>query len=164
MWPDFPIWANWAFLECAKVENFSQKTLILWNFLSWFFHFYLLIHKGQCVCVCLCVCLFNIEIQTAVRIRMKFGTEGVLEGGKVLGVGGVVWPSTPPPPGYGVHKGGKGCLWSLNRAFWQKLYKTKVAGHPWFSGGGSPFRAPNPEGPGPPVLLEPWSLTMKGSW
>ena len=69
----------------------------------------------------------------------------------------------PHPLGYGVCKGGLGCLWSLNRAFLWKLYKTKVAGHPWFSGGGSPFWAPNldPEGPGPHVLLEPWSLTMK---
>ena len=24
----------------------------------------------------------------------------------------------PPPPGYGVRKGGAGCLWSLNHAFW----------------------------------------------
>ena len=71
--------------------------------------------------VCLSVCVFSIEIQMAGRIETKFGTEVVLEGGKVLG--GV---STR----YRVHKGGAGCLWSLNRAFWQKLYKTKVAGHP----------------------------------
>ena len=32
-----------------------------------------------------------------------------------------------------------GCLWSHSCAFWQKLYKTKVAGHPWFSGSGSLF-------------------------
>ena len=30
------------------------------------------------------VCVFSIEIQTTGRIRMKFGTEVVLEGGKVL--------------------------------------------------------------------------------
>ena len=77
--------------------------------------------------VCVCVCLFSIEIQTAGRIGTKFGTEMVLEGGKVLG--GVL-TRYPHPPGYGVHKGGTGCLWSLNREFWQKLYKTKVAGHP----------------------------------
>ena len=74
------------------------------------------------------VCLFSIEIQTAGWIGMKFGTEVVLEGGKVLGGGG--FDPVPPPPGYGVRKGGTGCLWSLNRAFWQKLYKTKVAGNP----------------------------------
>ena len=41
-----------------------------------------------------CVCLFFIEIHTAGRIQMKFGTEVVLEGGKVLG--GV--DPIPPPP------------------------------------------------------------------
>ena len=77
--------------------------------------------------MCLCVCLFSIEIQTAGRIGTKFGTEVVLEEGK--GLGGVS-ARYPHPPGYGVHKGGAGCLWSLNRAFWRKLYKTKVGGHP----------------------------------
>ena len=62
---------------------------------------------------------------------MKFGTEVVLEGRKVLGRG--CWPHTPTP-GYGVRKGGTGCLWSLSHVFWQKLHKTEVAGHPWFSG------------------------------
>ena len=78
-----------------------------------------LIHKGQCVCVC----LFSIEIQTAGRIGTKFGMEVVLEGGKVLG-GVSAWYPHPPTPGYGygVRKGGTGCLWSLNHAFWQKLY------------------------------------------
>ena len=33
------------------------------------------------------MCLFSIEIQTAGRIGTKFGTEVVLEGGKVLGGG-----------------------------------------------------------------------------
>ena len=73
--------------------------------------------------VCVWVCLFSIEIQMAGQIRMKFGTEVVLEGGKVLGGGGGFDPA-PPPPWYGVRKGGAGCLWSLNRAFWRKLYKT----------------------------------------
>ena len=68
--------------------------------------------------VTVCVCLFSIEIQTAGRIGTKFGTEVVLEGGRFLGG----FDPVPPPPGYGVRKGGAGCLWSLNRAFWQKLY------------------------------------------
>ena len=50
---------------------------------------------------------------------------------------GVFQPSTPPR--HGVLKGGTRCLWSHSCAFWQKLYKTKVAGHPWFSGGGHLF-------------------------
>ena len=41
-------------------------------------------------------------------------------GGKVLGGVSTRYPHPP----------GTGCLWSLNRAFWRKLYKTKVAGHP----------------------------------
>ena len=73
------------------------------------------------------VCLFSIEIQMAGRIGMKFGTEVVLEGGRFLGF--FFYP-VPHAPGFGVHKGGSGCLWSLNHAFWQKLFKTKVAGHP----------------------------------
>ena len=36
--------------------------------------------------VCLCVCLYSKEIQTAGRIWMKFGTDVVLGGGKVLGL------------------------------------------------------------------------------
>ena len=75
----------------------------------------------------MCVCLFSIEIQTARLIGTKFGTEVVLEGGKVLGRVSTRYPN---PPGYGVRKGGVGCLWSLNRAIWRKLYKTKVAGRP----------------------------------
>ena len=77
--------------------------------------------------VCGCVCLFSKEIQTAGWIRMKFGKEVVLKGE------GSWWffdPIPPPPLGYRVRKGGPGCLWSLIRAFWQKLYYTKVAGRP----------------------------------
>ena len=80
-----------------------------------------LLNKGQCVSVC----VFPIEIRTPGWIWMKFVTEAVHEGRKVLGG----CPGTPPS-GYGVHKGGTGGLWSLDHAFWQKLYKTKVgAGH-----------------------------------
>ena len=71
-------------------------------------------------------------------IGTKFCTEVVLERGKFLGG---VSTQYPHPSAYRVHKGGAGCLWSLNHAFWWKLYKTKVAGHPWFSGGWSPFWA-----------------------
>ena len=51
----------------------------------------------------------------------------------------------------------------IRRVFWWKLFKTKVAGHPQFSGGWLPFRTPNPEGPRPHVL-EPWSLIVKASF
>ena len=72
------------------------------------------------------------------------------------------WGGTPTPR-YKVHRGGTGGLLSLSRAFWQKLYQTKVAGLPQLSGNGSPLRTPNPnlEGPGLHVLLELWSLTFK---
>ena len=61
--------------------------------------------------------------------------EVVLEGGRFLGGGSTCYP----PPGYGVHKGGPECLWSLNRAFWQKLYKTKLQGTPDLVGAGHLF-------------------------
>ena len=57
--------------------------------------------------VCFRVCLFYIEIQTAGQIWMKFGTEVVLEGGKVLGEQGGGSTQYPPPQ---VHKGDMGCL------------------------------------------------------
>ena len=57
-----------------------------------------------------------------------------LRGGRFLGWGWVFWPCTPSPLRYRVCKGDPGCLWSLNCAFWQKLQKTKVAGHLWFRG------------------------------
>ena len=82
------------------------------------------------------VCVFSIEFQTAGWIWMKFGTEVVLEGGKVLGGGGSTW--YPPPPGTGCVKG-YGGLWSLNHAFWQNHYKVKVAGHPNLVGAGNLF-------------------------
>ena len=73
----------------------------------------LLIYKGKCWCVCVFVCLFSIEIQAAGWIGMKFGKEVVLKGGGSWGH----FNPIPPPPGYEVHKGGPGCLWSLSCAF-----------------------------------------------
>ena len=55
--------------------------------------------------MCLSVCLFSIEIQTPGRIGMKFGTEVVLEGRKVLGR---VSTRYPHPPGMGCVKGVQG--------------------------------------------------------
>ena len=48
-------------------------------------------------------------------------------GGNVMGGGFNQVPSTP------------GCVWSLSCAFLQKLYETKVVGHPQFSGVGLLF-------------------------
>ena len=58
----------------------------------------LLLYKGQCWFDC----LFSIEIQTAGRIRMKFGTDVVLKGGKVLMV---FLTRYPHPLGTGCIKG-----------------------------------------------------------
>ena len=79
--------------------------------------FYLLIHKGQCLYVWVGVCAFSKEIKTAGQIWMKFGTEVVLKGEGSWGVS--TW--YPPHPGYGVHKGGPGGLYSLSHAFWCNL-------------------------------------------
>ena len=102
------------------------------------------------MCVCLFVLYRNPDGWTDWdKIRHRGGSQGV-EGS---------WGFQPgtPHPRYRACKGGMGCLWRLNHAFWQKLYKTKVARGPQFSGCGSPFWTPNldPEGPGPHVLLEP---------
>ena len=75
------------------------------------------------------VCLFSIQNQTAGKIAMKFGTEVVLKGGKVLGG---FWLGTPDPVGMGCIKG----VWvplEPQPCILAKLYKTKVAGHPHFS-------------------------------
>ena len=66
------------------------------------------------------------EIQIAGQIGMKFGTEVVIEGRKVLG--GV--DPVPPPHEFRVHIVGTGCSWSLSHTFWSKLIKTKYAGYP----------------------------------
>ena len=111
----------------------------------------------------MCVCLFSIEIQTAGRIGTKFGTEVVLEGGKVLG-GFWPVPPLPTPPGMGCIKGVWGASGASTMRFDENFIKQMLQGNPDLVGG-SPIRVPNPdpEGPGPHVLLEPWSLTMKGS-
>ena len=66
---------------------------------------------------------------------------------------------------WGGPKGGQVGICSPSCAFGGTLYQTKVEGHTQLSGGRSPFWTPNPdlEGPGPSVLLEPWSFTFKES-
>ncbi len=69
------------------------------------------------------------------------------------------------PRGQGGPKQGLESIYSRNRETRQKFYKTKVVGKVCFSGGRSYFwaRNPDPEGPGPHVLLEPWSVIFRQS-
>jgi len=62
-------------------------------------------------------------------------------------------------------KQGLGYIYSLNCATRRKFYKTKVVGKVYFSWGRSYFWARNLdlEGPGPYVLLEPWSIIFRQS-
>ena len=53
--------------------------------------------------------------------------------------------STLIPGARGPQKGGLVGLWVLSHAFWQKLYRVKVAGQPQFSEGRAPFWTPNTE-------------------
>ena len=84
----------------------------------------------------------------------------VLEGEKVLGG---FQPSTPPPPGTGCIKGVQGVSGASAVHFGKNFIKQKLQGTPDLVGVGHHFWAPNPdlEGPGPHVLLETWSITMK---
>ena len=91
---------------------------------------------------------------------MKFGIGIYFDGGKVLKIVSTLYPD---PRGQGALKQGMGCIYSLNRETRQKFYKTKVVGKDHFSRGGSYFWDPNLdlEGPGPHVLLEPWSIIFR---
>jgi hypothetical protein len=93
---------------------------------------------------------------------VKFGIGIYFDGGKVLETVSTLYPD---PRGQGALKQGMGCIYSLNRETSQKIYKTKVVGKDHFSRGGSYFWDPNPdlEGPGPHVLLEPWSIIFRQS-
>ena len=146
----------WELCNIYKIEYFWNQ--ILWD--ACFFVFWFEPPRGGAGGHC--ISIFSIEIQTADRYWWNLASRWSLRVRRFLGG----FNTVPPHPQVQGAKGGTGCLWSLSRAFWQKLYKTKVAGRPWFSRGGSPFWAPNPdlEGPGPHVLLETWSLTMKGTW
>ena len=107
---------------------------------------------------------------------MCFWSHGQLFSGKFYFTKGVVLlpssqlgqprpptPSLDPKPGVGGPKQGLERIYSLNRETRQKFYKTKVVGKVCFSGGRSYFwaRNPDPEGPGPHVLLEPWSIVFR---
>ena len=91
---------------------------------------------------------------------VKFGIGIYFDGRKVLSMVSTLYPD---PWGQGGPKQGLGCIYSLNRENRQKFNKTKVVGKDCFSGGGSYFWAPNPdlEGPGPHMLLEPWSIIFR---
>ena len=87
--------------------------------------------------VCFRVCLFYIEIQTAGQIWMKFGTEVVLEGGKVLGEQGGGSTQYPPPR---CIKG----IWGVSEAstmrFGKNFMNQKLQGTPVLVGAGHLFR------------------------
>ncbi len=93
---------------------------------------------------------------------MKFGIGIHFDGEKVLKMVSTLYPD---PRVQGGPKQGLGYIYSLNRETRQKFYKTKVEGKDHFSGGGSYFWDANPdlEGPGPHVLLEPWSIIFRQS-
>ena len=69
----------------------------------------------------------------------------------------------PPPPGTGCIKGVQGVSGASAMHFGKNFIKQKLRGAPDLVGVGHHFWAPNPdlEGPGPHVLLETWSITMK---
>ena len=73
------------------------------------------------------VCSFSIEIQTAGRIGKKFGTEVVLDGGKVLGG---FQPGTPIPPGTGCVKGVWGASGASGVHFGENFIEQKLQGTP----------------------------------
>ena len=82
----------------------------------------------------MCVCLFSIQIETAGQIGMKFGTEVVLDGGKVLGGN-----STPYPPGMGSIKGVQGASGASTMRFGENFIKQKLQGAPDLAGAGHLF-------------------------
>ena len=83
------------------------------------------------------VCLFSIEIQMAGPIGTKFGTEVILEGGKVL------WgfrPGTPTPTlGMGCVKGVRGASGASTVCFGENFIKQKLQGTPDLGGAGHLF-------------------------
>jgi hypothetical protein len=105
---------------------------------------------------------YLIEIITVGPILVKFGIGIYFDGGKVLSM---VLTLYPDPRVRGALKQGMGCIYSLNCEARQNFYKTKVVRKDHFSGGRSYFWDPNLdlEGPGPHVLLEPWSVIFRQS-
>jgi hypothetical protein len=112
-----------------------------------------------CVCVCGCVC---------VRYRNTHcwtNPHQIWYGGLTLQGPGhrLCFGPRGGPLGSGGPKQGLESIYSLNRETRKKNYLTKVVGKVCFSWGGSYFwaRNPDPEGPGPHVLLEPWSIIFR---
>ncbi len=74
-------------------------------------------------------------------------------------------PPCPNPQGQGGPKWGLGASAASTVQFGENFIKTKVVGNPHFSEGRSYFQIPNLdlEGPGPHILLEPWSIIFRQS-
>jgi hypothetical protein len=109
----------------------------------------------------MCVpCVSTIEIQTTGPISMKFGMSILLNGGRFIagiqpptpGVRGALTRVCPASAASTVQFGKNFILYKT------KVVKTKVVGCPCFSGGVTFL---DPEGPGPHVILEPWSDFIK---
>ena len=80
--------------------------------------------------------MFSIEIQTAGRIGTKFGTEVVLQGGKVLGG---VSTQYPTPQGTECIKGVRGASGASTVRFGENFIKQKLQGTPNLVGAGHLF-------------------------
>ncbi len=88
---------------------------------------------------------------------MKFDRGILFNGGKVRS-----WDLTPYPKPE-VRGQGVSCASAASAIqFGDNFIKQKLQGNPCFRGGVSHFQICNldPEGPGPPVLLEPWSINF----
>ncbi len=117
----------------------------------------------MCVCVCVCVC-----VGVCVHYRNPHrwtNPHQIWYGGLTLQGPGhrLCFGPWGGPRGQGGPKQGLESIYSRSRETRKFFYYTKVVGKACFSGGGSYFWAQNLdlEGPGPHVLLEPWSMVFR---
>jgi hypothetical protein len=112
-----------------------------------------------CVCVCACVQYRNPHCWTNPHQIWYEGLTLQGPGHRLCFVPG------GGPQGQGGPKQGLESIYRCNRETRKNIYKTKIVGKVCFRGGGgeSYFWACNLdlEGPGPHVLLEPWSIIFR---